>query len=276
VSKRQREEQIHASLRDLRPKGVSSDHYPPGEAPLSFVPGDISLHRAAVNHGRDGATTKIGKCIQAGERTRYGNSDFARWTHSALIVSEDGDVCEALETGVARDNIEKYRGTDYMVVHPIGAPEQRALACAFAEAHVGDKYGVLDFAGLVVQCLFGWNLSLQMDGQFICSGLVSRATEKYIAGYPRSPEDMMPADLAYFWGAESGEPIPAPGVLGRFLNLLPLFVDLFRGTKGDPAPDSGSMPLTSEATNTGMATESAVPPSVVAARILPARSHEEQ
>jgi hypothetical protein len=70
-----------------------------------------------------------------------------------------------------------------------------------------------------------------MDGQFICSGLVSRATAKYIAGYPRSPEDMMPADLAYFWGAESEEPIPAPGVLGRFLNLLPLFVDLFRRTK---------------------------------------------
>jgi hypothetical protein len=150
MSKRQREERIHASLRDLRPEGVICDHYPPGEAPLSFVPGDFSLHRAAVNHGRDGATTKLGKCIQAGERTRYGNADFARWTHSALIVSEDGDVCEALETGVARDNIEKYRETDYMVVHPTGAPEQRALACAFAEAHVGDKYGVLDFAGLVV------------------------------------------------------------------------------------------------------------------------------
>lgn len=187
MRKHLREDQIHASLRALRPAGVTCDHYPPGETPPSFVAGGFSLHRAAVNDGVSGATTKIGKCIQACERTRYGNTDFARWTHSALIVSEDGDVCEALETGVARYNIDKYRGTDYMVVHPIGSPEQRALACAFAEAHVGDKYGRLDFAGLVVQCLFGLNLSIQMDGQFICSGLVSRATEKYIRGYPRSP-----------------------------------------------------------------------------------------
>lgn len=242
MRKRQKEDQIHARLRENRPSGVTCDHYPPGQAPSSFVPGDFSLHRAAVNHGVSGATTTMGKCIQAGERTRYGNTDFARWTHCALIVSEGGDVCEALESGVARDNIEKYRGTDYMVVHPVGSPEQRALACAFAESHVDDQYGVLDFAGLVIQCLFGWNLSLSMDGQFICSGLVSRATEKYIPGYPRSPESMMPADLAYFWGAESGEPIPAPGWFGRFLNLLPLFVDLFRSSKGDPAPDAGTRP----------------------------------
>ena len=237
MRKRLKEDQIHAALRENRPAGVTCDDYPPGQAPSSFVPGDFSLHRAAVNHGVSGATTTMGKCIQAGERTRYGNTDFARWTHCALIVSEGGDVCEALESGVARDNIEKYRGTDYMIVHPVGLPEQRELACAFAQSRVGDKYGVLDFGGLVVQCLFGWNLSVQMDGQFICSGLVSRATEKYIAGYPRSPESMMPADLAYFWGAESGEPIPAPGWFGRLLNRLPLFVDLFRGSTGDPAPD---------------------------------------
>jgi hypothetical protein len=238
MHRRQREDQIHAALRHLRPEGTIVTHYPPGVAPSRFVPGDFSLHRAAVNHGVSGATTRIGKCIQAGERTRYGNTDFARWTHSALIVSEDGDVCEALETGVARDNIEKYRGTDYMIVQPMGSPEQRALACAFAESHVGDKYGILNFAGLVIECLFGWNLTIAMDGQFICSGLVSRATEKYIAGYPRSPEDMMPADLAYFWGAESGEPLPAPGPLGRFLNLL-LIVDLVRHDASHPPPAGG-------------------------------------
>jgi hypothetical protein len=214
-------------------------HYPPGQAPTSFVPGDFSLHRATTNRGRNGATTKIGRCIQAGERVRYGNTDFARWTHSALIVSETGDVCEALESGVARDNIEKYRGTDYMIVHPAGSPAQRALAGEFAEGRVGDQYGVLDFAGLAVQCLFGWNLSIQIDGQFICSGLVARATEKYIAGYPRASQDMMPADLAYYWGAESEEPIPAPGLLGRFLNVLPLLVDILRETPGDPALHGG-------------------------------------
>lgn len=239
MSKRTREDRIHQLLRERRPPDATVAHYPSGQAPTSFAAGDFSLHRATTNHGREGATTKMGKMIQAGERTRYGNTDFARWTHSALIVSENGDICEALETGVALDNIEKYRGTDYMIVHPAGSPAQRELACSFGRIHVGDKYGVLNFVGLGIQCLFGWNLSLQMDGQFICSGLVARATEKYIVAYPRSPEDMMPADLAYFWGAESGEPIPSPGWFGRLLNLLPLIVDFFRSGHGDPPPIAG-------------------------------------
>jgi hypothetical protein len=140
---------------------------------------------------------------------------------------------------VARDNIEKYRGTDYIVVHVIATPEQRALACGFATTRVGDRYGVLNFLGLAIQALFGWNLSVHMDGQFICSGLVARATEKYIDAYPRSPENMMPGDLAYFWDAASGEPLPALGFLGRLLNLLVTIVGLFRSRKGDPAPDPG-------------------------------------
>ncbi len=236
---RKREERIHTQLRERRPAGVTCSHYPTGEAPASFVPGDFSLHRATTNKGRNGATTILGKLIQAGERTRYGNTDFARWTHSALIVSENGDICEAIESGVALDNIEKYRQTDYMVVHPTALAEQRELACGFARTRVGDKYGILNFVGLAIQALFGWNLSVHMDGQFICSGLVSRATEKYIEAYPRSPENMMPGDLAYFWGAQSGEPIPAPGFFGRVLNRLVAFVDLFRSHKGDPAPDPG-------------------------------------
>lgn len=239
MTKRQREEQIRSLMRQRRPAGVSVTHYPPGQAPARFVPGDFSLHRATTNRGRTGATTTLGKLIQAGERTRYGDSDYARWTHSALIVSEDGEICEAIESGVAQDNIAKYRGTDYMIVHPVGSAVQRELACGFARTRVGDKYGVLNFIGLAIQCLFGWNLSVHMDGQFICSGLVARATEKYIDAYPRSPEDMMPGDLAYFWGAESDEPLPAMGFFDRLLNLLVTFVDLFRGGKGDPTPDPG-------------------------------------
>jgi len=242
MSKRQREQRIQALMRERRPAGVSVSHYPPGMAPDRFVPGDFSLHRATTNRGRGGATTTLGKLIQAGERTRYGDSDFARWTHSALIVSEDGEICEAIESGVTRDSIEKYRGSDYMVVHPVGLPVQRELACGFAETRVGDKYGIVNFVGLAIQCLFGWNLSVHMDEQFICSGLVARATEKYIDAYPRSPEDMMPGDLAYFWGAESGEPLPPLGYFGRLLNLLVTIVDVFRRHRRDPAPDLGHPP----------------------------------
>jgi hypothetical protein len=239
MGRRSKEDRIRRLMRERRPAEVAVSTHPPGRAPERFVPGDFTLHRATATKGRRGATTALGKLIQAGERARFGNSDFARWTHSTLIVSEGGDICEAIESGVALDNIEKYLNSDYIVVHVSASPQQRELACGFARTRVGDSYGIVNFIGLAFQALFGWTLSVHMDGQFICSGLVSRATEKYIESYPRSPEDMMPGDLAYFWDASSGEPLPALGLLGRLLNLLVLFVDMFRRGRGDLAPDPG-------------------------------------
>ncbi len=145
---------------------------------------------------------------------------------------------EAIESGVALENIEKYRGSDYIIVHVPALDIQRQLACGFAKSRVGDKYGILNFIGLAFQALFGWKLAVNIDGQYICSGLVARATEKYIDAYPRSPEDMMPGDLAYFWDANSGEPLPPLGSFGRLLNLLVAFVDVLRRNKGDPAPEA--------------------------------------
>jgi hypothetical protein len=88
---------------------------PPGEQPDTFTPGDFSLYRATTTKGRGGATTVLGKLIQAGERRRFGNCDFARWTHSALIVFDTGDIVEAIESGIKRNNISKYRDSDYVV-----------------------------------------------------------------------------------------------------------------------------------------------------------------
>jgi hypothetical protein len=157
-----------------------------------------------------------------------------------LIVSATGDICEAIESGVALDNIAKYRGSDYMIVHVDASTTQRELACGFVRTRVGDSYGIANFVGLAFQALFGWTLSVHMDGQFICSGLVSRATEKYIDAYPRSPENMMPGDLAYFWGATSGEPLPALCFGRHLLNLLVTVVYFFLRRKGEPTPDSHS------------------------------------
>jgi hypothetical protein len=237
VSKRAREARILGQMRQRRPAGVTVTHHPPGEAPEMFAVGDFSLHRATTTKGRGGATTVLGKLIQAGERARFGNSDYARWTHSALIVSESGDIVEAIEHGVEPGNIAKYRGSDYMIVHVNASDAQRDLARGFARTRVGDSYGIVNFIGLALQALFGWTVSIHMDAQFICSGLVARATEKYIEAYPRSPENMMPGDLAYYWGASSGEPLPALGWFGRVLNVLLTIGDLFRKAPGDPAPD---------------------------------------
>jgi hypothetical protein len=240
MARKAREARGQAEMKAAARPAAEISHFPPGAAPDTLTPGDFSLHRATTNKARGGETTLLGKLIQAGERVRFGNSDFARWTHSALIVSAEGAIVEAIESGVTEGTIEKYRNTDYMVVHVTATAEQRALACGFARSRVHDRYGIFNFVGLALQALFGWTLSVHLGGQYICSGLVSRATEKYIDGYPRSTDDMMPGDLAYFWGASSGEPLPPLGFAGRMLNLLVTVVDLFRRGKGDPAPEQAA------------------------------------
>jgi hypothetical protein len=78
VSKRATQARVLAQMRAQRPSTVEVAHHPPAQAPTSFVPGDFSLHRATTNKGRHGATTVLGKLIQAGERARFGDSNFAR------------------------------------------------------------------------------------------------------------------------------------------------------------------------------------------------------
>lgn len=179
-------------------------------------PGDILLIR-----DYSGGSDLIGNLILAGERARYGNSDYARWTHSALIVSADGEIAEALQSGIARSNIKKYAKSQTLIISPNVSDDMRAFAVRFALAHVGDKYDVLDFAALALTLLTGLDWSLHTDTRFICSGLVARATECYTeSGYPYPSEQMMPADLGIYYHAITGTPLPPLSFLGRLLDKI--------------------------------------------------------
>jgi hypothetical protein len=104
---RGRKRRFQAEATARWPSGAHVEHHPAGEQSETFHPGDVSLHRATATKGGAEAITALGKLIHARERPRAGSSDFARWTHSAWIVSEDGYVCEALEKGLVRDSIGK-------------------------------------------------------------------------------------------------------------------------------------------------------------------------
>lgn len=183
---------------------------------MTYTPGDFLLV-----DDYSGGSDLIGNLIRAGERARYGDQDCARWTHSALIVSDTGDLVEALANGIRRTNISKYAKHETLVVSPPASAELRQFACRFAEAQQGTPYDVIDFITLAGTLLTGLDLSLHSDKRFICSGLVSRATEAYTDhGYPYPSEQMMPADLAVFWGASTGLPVPALSFLGRLLDKL--------------------------------------------------------
>lgn len=184
----------------------------------TYTPGDILL----VND-YNGGSDLIGNLIRAGERARYGDSDYARWTHSALIVSTDGDLVEALAHGVEQTNISKYDGHETLVISPTVAfpAGKRAYAVNFALAQAGDKYDVLDFIALAMTLLTRCDLSLHSDKHYICSELVARATESYTYdGYPYPAEQMMPADLGDYWHALSGKPLPTMSRIGRWLDTL--------------------------------------------------------
>lgn len=184
----------------------------------TYTPGDILL----VND-YNGGSDLIGNLIRAGERARYGDSDYTRWTHSALIVSSNGDLVEALAHGVERTNISKYADHDTLIVKPdIAASDvRRTYAVRFALAQAGDKYDVLDFIALAMTLLTRCDLSLHSDKHYICSELVARATESYTHdGYPYPVEQMMPADLGDYWHALSGKPLPTMSRIGQALDLL--------------------------------------------------------
>lgn len=204
----------------------SVTHLPPGKIQTTFNPGDFFL---VCDWNED----FLGRLIRAGERAQFGNVDASRWSHSGMIVSTAGDIVEAEAVGIQRNNISKYDAADLYVVHPQASDEQRSLAVAQAISYVGDSYGIVDFISLAFQCVFGWRLTLVLDDQFICSGLVSRCTEKYIVGYPKSPENMMPAALAFYWKVASGEVLPSFNWFDKVLNVVVGLTHIFRHQQND-------------------------------------------
>jgi hypothetical protein len=187
-------------------------NFPAGVEPVGpFVPGDFFV---VCDWNEDW----LGRLIRAGSRVRYGNTDHARWSHSGMIVGADGSIVEAESAGIQLNNISKYQDADVYVVHTKASVEQAKLACAYAAEQVGTSYDVLDFVGLGFQCAFLTRFAIHRDGAFICSELVARCTEKYIVGYPRGADSMMPADLAIYWKVETGQPLPKLNWFDHLLN----------------------------------------------------------
>ncbi len=139
--------------------------------------------------------------IRFGQGLRYWGPErkYTYWNHTALFVDEHGGIVEALGRGVARNNISKYDPIDYHVVSLTAiSDEDRDQEVEFAdyclEKHQG--YGFVTIASITLSLLTGMKLGFGIDGQEICSGLVSRALERTGAIFLQEPWHMMPADLA--------------------------------------------------------------------------------
>lgn len=138
--------------------------------------------------------------IRIGQELRFRGPDsvYARWTHCALVVGDDGAIVEAESLGVQRDRIAKYTSREYHIVR-LGdefGPDGRKRAVDYASAQVGQAFGFLALTGAALFLLFGLHVKLMRRDHQICSGLVVRALQKGGLLQGADPALTLPADLA--------------------------------------------------------------------------------
>lgn len=172
-----------------------------------FDPGDFIL-----THG-DAWTSRM---IRFGQRIRIHGKDrkYTHWNHAAMIVSEGGDLIEALGAGVSETHLSRYDDAEYHLVRIGASPEDRKQAVAFSTWAAGvtaggrrQRYGFITIASIAFTLLTGGKFTFAIEGQAICSGLVARAMERTGALFNRTPTHVMPADLAKYYDVE---PPPSP------------------------------------------------------------------
>jgi len=183
-------------------KGATIERYDPGEQASDLQPGDFILTQGSDIFGR---LIRLGQAL----RLRGADHKYTYWNHVALIVDEQGSLIEALGEGVRETNISRYTPAEYHLVRlgTTADENDRAEAVRFARQTVGDNYGWLTIVCIGLRLLTGGKLAFEVDGQFICSGLVARAMERTQAIFNRDTEDIMPADLAKYYQVEP----PPPG-----------------------------------------------------------------
>jgi uncharacterized protein YycO len=160
-------------------------------------PGDIILTGIKAQ-GIISIAIKLGCWLR-----RYPAAD-RRYSHAALVTSQDGSIVEAQATGVKRAHINKYQAGDYTLIHTHADQHDQAQILAYTQSvlNTRTRYGYVTFIGLAVYCLTGAQVCIQRAGTAICSGFVADALTR--AGYiwPRPPYAMMPADLAQYFPAQ--------------------------------------------------------------------------
>jgi uncharacterized protein YycO len=174
---------------------AAAERFGPGVEANEFMPGDFIL---AHRHNF------IAGLISQAQKRRFKGADaaYAHWSHSALIIEQDGTLVEAEANGVRRNAISRYREDEYHLVR-LGSDfsaDARKGTIAFANQQVGQGFGFLDMFGASVYLLTGLPLRLVRSGHEICSGLVVTALQAGGLLSDLDPALTLPADLAKRFG----------------------------------------------------------------------------
>jgi len=189
-------------------------HYPKGQLPLTYTPGDIGL----VSDPK--TPDALSSLIQARERAIYGHTSWANLIHSFGILDEEGNIAEAQQPGVQKNHITDYLNQDVYILHPKATKSQRNLCVARWASCVGMEYDVLGFIGLGLQTLVGWHVLLDDSHGLICSALCCYGALAYVERFSLPYQAMTPADIAHDFAFPIDEaPVPL-NLFARFLDGL--------------------------------------------------------
>jgi hypothetical protein len=143
----------------------------------------------------------VSLAIKLGAWLRRYEKPFRRFSHTALVIDDEGTLAEAVAKGVVRTPLSHYHDDDYVLVRAGVDEHDQKQVVEFAEAVLAarTKYGFLTFVGLAIYCLTGAQLCIQKAGTAICSGFASDALTRAGFIWPRPPYAMMPADLAKYF-----------------------------------------------------------------------------
>lgn len=169
-------------------------YYPPGQACLDAVAGDLVLVRSAGF---------VAAGIRFFERLRA-SKHYAWCNHAAIVLNSgpNAHVAQEAAKGVEVTPIAELGALEYAVVHfdDIDLLQRQAVT-NFAAWSIGLGYGFLSIPADAINALLGLELGVVVGNRMVCSTQATRALER--AGYipKRSPYAMTPAHLAQDFGA---------------------------------------------------------------------------
>lgn len=181
----------------LPPERLVIEHVPAWKTATAVEPGDFVLSRA---HGFKHKIIKWGQGLRIADPAHRCYRDY---THAALVVSTDGDIIEAVGSGVRRSNLAAFVPRTYEVVHITASEEDRGQAVAVAEYALGQhaRYNGLATVSITWWAFTGSRLIFFTDGAFTCSGLVARAMLTIGAVFSVDATRVTPAQLAIYFSA---------------------------------------------------------------------------
>ncbi len=195
---------------------VTTERVPGGRTAAAVRPGDFLLSRA---HGFRHSLIRFGQARRLGRDHR----SYREYTHAALIISAEGDLVEAVGSGVRHSTLAAYVDEQYTIVHIDASAEDRQQIVDVAVDILARKarYSALSTVSIALWAFLGWRFTFFMDGSYTCSGLVARCLLAIGAIFHQDVVKVTPAQLAISFQAPVPQ-VPAKGPGARRRGRRPI------------------------------------------------------